>query len=443
MLFIFNYNSSSNFFSIIYTLTIFHITNSYHYFSFPTAISLKNKDILIIHQLGVTVCDSTFKHIKKNVYNFASEEEQISNEEKLSRISIVKFDDGYIFCIIIDKLYIFDSEGNFKNRTESLIPNGVTENLIFTLTPDVVEDGYYYFLVGYIYQKSLYLDYYKYNSEGKEKIERIAYLENYYETSSYKILDIGLSCEFLYYKYSGIIYNIIACAYYTCNSHYELSISTFIINGNSNQEALNSDHINREYINYEIKCIKTSVTSDHLSSIFCFYLSNGELFCYTYSLNHIIDLIYSYQIDCLQKYYGLKVDYFKENNEFIVSCLADIGRIQVGKFTDDLKEVAPDEIIKYEDCEYIYGYSLIYNEIIKDYYVISDVKCNNTKYPFQPLNGSLIKEEEEAEEEKEIEEELEKESEQIKEEMEEEEELGEGKEEKEEDKEEEEEENRN
>ena len=186
--------SINKIFLIIFFLLNDFVYNAYLYFSFPTAIELKNKDILVVHQFGVTVCDSTFKHIKKNVYDFSLEEEQISNEDKLSRVSFAKFDDGYIFSIIIDKLYIFDAEGNFKNRTESLNRNAFNEDLLFFFTSYKIEDSYYYYLVGYIYRQSLYLDYYKYCPTN---IERISYLENYYENSYYKILDTGLSCEFL------------------------------------------------------------------------------------------------------------------------------------------------------------------------------------------------------------------------------------------------------
>ena len=104
-------------FLIIFFVLNDFVYSAYLYFSFPTAIELKNKDILVVHQFGVTVCDPTFKRIKKNVYDFSLEEEQISNEDKLSRVSFAKFNDGYIFSIIIEKLYIFDVERNFKNIT--------------------------------------------------------------------------------------------------------------------------------------------------------------------------------------------------------------------------------------------------------------------------------------------------------------------------------------
>ena len=82
---------------------------------------------------------------------------------------------------------------------------------------------------------------------------------------------------------------------------------------------------------------------------------------------------------------------------------------QVGFFTGDLRNCEENEIIKYKDCEYIYSYSLIYNVIKNDYYIISDVKCDGIKYSFQPLTKEeekeeIIEEKEELEKEEEKEE---------------------------------------
>ena len=80
------------------------------YFTYPNAITLKNRNIFIIHKDGVTICDSNYFSIIKNIITFSSTE-QLS-ESNLHLISLTQFDDGYIICIIINKLYIFDINGN-------------------------------------------------------------------------------------------------------------------------------------------------------------------------------------------------------------------------------------------------------------------------------------------------------------------------------------------
>ena len=100
---------------IISILILIKIVNNKLNFSYPTAITLNNGDIFIIHKYGITICDSSLLNIIKNVKNFTSENEQISSEEKLSKVSISKFNDGFIVSIIINKVYIFDKNGNYKN----------------------------------------------------------------------------------------------------------------------------------------------------------------------------------------------------------------------------------------------------------------------------------------------------------------------------------------
>ena len=104
------------FFIIILNFLV-SLTISIPYFYYPTSITLNNKKIFVIHKTGITICDSSFKNIIKNVYDFITESEQISTEDRLSKISIKKFDNGYIVSIIIDRIYIFDPEGNYLERS--------------------------------------------------------------------------------------------------------------------------------------------------------------------------------------------------------------------------------------------------------------------------------------------------------------------------------------
>lgn len=55
-------------------------TNTTLYFSNPTAIQLDNKDILVIHQNGIVLCDPDFTKIKKLIEEFP-EENKISATE--------------------------------------------------------------------------------------------------------------------------------------------------------------------------------------------------------------------------------------------------------------------------------------------------------------------------------------------------------------------------
>ena len=61
---------------------------------------------------------------------------------------------------------------------------------------------------------------------------------------------------------------------------------------------------------------KSSITADYETIIFCFYCSDGYMFRYIYDLYNNYQQFYSYNVKCLQKYYGLKIGYYEEKDEF-------------------------------------------------------------------------------------------------------------------------------
>ena len=78
------YTSHKFFFSfkllyiIIFLLNISQIT-SFISFTYPTAVTLKNGNIFVIHKYGVSICDNSFITIINNITIFPAEG-QISNE---------------------------------------------------------------------------------------------------------------------------------------------------------------------------------------------------------------------------------------------------------------------------------------------------------------------------------------------------------------------------
>ena len=406
--------NSNIFLFILFILLGNYQINSYLSFTHQTSIVLKNHNIFVIHKEGITICNSEFKKIIKNEYTFQLDE-QISTEDKLSKILIRKFDDGYIICLIIDRIYFFDVDGNFNQRTHSLVPYGIEEELFFTIVPHKIENSYYYYIVGYIYQQNLYLSYYKYKFQGifETNLNKITYLKVtkdtiYEEGKKYIFSGKFLSCEFLQYFNQG---EALICGYYSKNNNQNtFCLGFFIFNDLGQLIVKEGPFPTLSRYDEEVLGIKSIVTYDHLYILMCFYLSNGKMYCQKNKFKDLEHSLYQFNVFCLPKYYGLKIEYHEDKEEYTVSCLAEtaIGGIQVITFSKDLNSHA-NEIFKYGNCEYIHGYSLIYNLNKNNYYIISDVKCNNKNYPFQPLIGNINEDEEKEEEEEEEKEEEEKE----------------------------------
>ena len=87
-----------------------------------------------------------------------SSENQITTSI-LPKVAISKFDDGYIICIINDKIYLFDEEGKFK------FEGAISRNRhpdYYTLVTKEVSNQYRYFYITFIKENYIYLYLYDY-----------------------------------------------------------------------------------------------------------------------------------------------------------------------------------------------------------------------------------------------------------------------------------------
>ena len=181
-----------------------------------------------------------------------------------------------------------------------------------------------------------------------------------------------------------------------------------------------------------IKYLKSDINSDRTKVLFCLVFSKGENNCFNFDINDnslTLNYFNCNQNICNDKYYGLNVQYFSENDEFIFSCSGNNRNISLCIF-NNFFEYSYKKVM-FKECENIEGYSTIYSIDEKDYYIISNDECNGILSSFQESIISVIEEEEE-EEKQSDEEEKEKEEEQSNEEEEKEEEQSNEEEEKEE-----------
>ena len=153
---------SKLFFILIFLLNI-HLLISTLSFKFPTSETLANGNIFVIHQDGICICNSDVSRIIKNIYIF-NEDEKIS-KDILVNVTIIKFSDGFIISFIKDKLYYFGNNGTYLEKIEEFLFHS---NVYISISSyKVISNRYYYFLIGYIYNRVLYLYYYKYDSQEK------------------------------------------------------------------------------------------------------------------------------------------------------------------------------------------------------------------------------------------------------------------------------------
>ena len=372
-------------------------------FKYPTAFTLKDERIFVIHSLGIDICDSKYT-TSTNIIMFPSE----MNESNLSKISISKYSTGEFIIFIFTKIYLFDEYG-----TQKIVTNDLSylygEYYTLTAHKKVQNSGveHYYFLFGYIdisndYNYILDLYYYRIFSSSNSIIE-IAY-----KSFDYDIEFNGLSCDFI--KYNDKDY--IMCSFELDADNYlkPFCITFFYIDGSSIK------YENRICVNLQtIEFIHSTQKSINSKPFFCSLDIDGNSFCSIYDLNEFYNeyengITYFYYDDeneknCIVKPYNIKTYYFPETDEYVFSCLTEDHGIQTTIYKKNMEEITDIENPslrlqkEFKGCGEFY-YSIIYSNYYQKYFIISDIDCDNYKQ-FMPLIAEEVEEDEKKEEEKE------------------------------------------
>ena len=379
----------TNIFEIILFILLINSSLSYLAFKFPYAFKLNNKNIFVIHSLGITICDETFTETIKRVLTF-SDSEKITTDRALSKIASVQ-EDEYIICLINDRIYIFDLEGNLLKKNDELITNLFVE--YYSLTYLVEYENYVYFSIGFISNQGLYLYGYKYQIEERN-IYSLPKLEN---INTYQIKNNGLSCHFVYYLLNSDYKYLLTCIYHYYNKGFAFDFFTLY----TTEIRKNNDISKYTEINDEIKYIRAVLSPDDDESISLGWINADKVpYHWEININQVFNdnkirfFALSY---CKFLPHGFKYNYFREKKEFIYTCIFDSNDWTVPEaniLVESLNKTGgqTNYTYKYDNCD-VHGYSIIYLDNKHEYYIISDANCSDTLIPFNLLFGNLKEEE--------------------------------------------------
>ena len=391
-----NSNSKKIFFLLVLSIII-NLSKSSILFNYPYCLSLSNGNILVIHKTGIDICDHSLSRIIKNISVFEGDEE-ISNDKALSKVT-TETKDEYIFCIINDKIYIFNNIGDLLYKDYNKILDAGEKAEYYSLVIAKKDNYYYYYVVGFIHNKLLYFLYFKFNfnTYGNTKIStrKAKYHDQYINRkyiASYNFENNLLTCQYMI-DYNKI--NVMVCFFLIYTSEYTIVFDFYKIDGDNIiiHPSFYADHF--PYSN--ISCIKSTLMPDRSKALIGLYTSTGNAQLFIFDVNidykelNILDL----EQHCRNVYHGLKINYYKEKNKYSYSCIDDNGKIFASFLNESLKIY--NSTIKYDDCEEIHGYSIIYSTYDEQFYVVSDVNCLGEKYPFNLLYGDIIEKEKENE----------------------------------------------
>ena len=395
------------FFSII--ILLITKINSLLSFEYPTAVYLINGNIFVIEKNGIFICDPTFTDIIKVEVNFTNDDQKIKNETALSKVVIKEYSKN-IFALINNIFYVFDTQGQLLFNDSNIIKNGENPEY-YTLNVFKIDSHpkSYRYIIGF-FDSNIHLNlfYYKYNMEtntntfikyiNDTQLKAWEYNYNFkrYISKYYYFINKALTCELLNYNNKGIfvcffiIKDIIHNRLYQQdNYYYYLTQGYYIV-----ETAMGKDRISNYYdiLNHFIEVdnnfinfIKSEANHNLQFALICFVYNNNYLYSLKFEIYYGSGYFFSkiyLPFQCRNEFYGINVKYLRETLEVVSSCSNQKGEI-ASIFYD--KNMRSDRYyyIRFLGCDSVYGYSVLYLSNHTDYYIISDVICQNKSYPFK------------------------------------------------------------
>lgn len=269
------------------------------------------------------------------------------------------------------------------------------------------KNDYTLFTIGYVWGgKYHFLKYYYYSYYNK--IELQSHL-NAQDENNYEMGNTALSCKYMYYL-AGLGSQLV-CLYYAEGKGIGVHKYEKIDQSENENQLQNEAQL---YYPTEDRVIYIKSTQIDSKNILVGWVTEKGIPYYSYYNIHFNDEIITTEqecfsnIKCQMKPQFFKFNYYTikdENGEALFTCLMErniipekpLADIYLGYFysfsqSGDYNYYTTSENYFYENCT-IHGYSIVFLETIKDFYVISDAVCSGKQQPIYRLFGDMTEEE--------------------------------------------------
>ena len=380
-----NYPNFFEIFLLSFNL-IFSNNNTLNSYGMKYAKTLKlyNGYIITAGDIGIFIYDSTGIN---PINNYTDIDYSINSEEDAYYTNLIQFPNEYnglVIVFIINTMYIFDSEANFKFKKQ-INDIVVTSSLKFySFVPYIYKDGNYHIILGYINENErVSLRYYLINLVNESLTLENSYSfeeDDYLKDFSY---NYGVSCQIMKHQQYG---KILTCFYQHNNNPKEISALSFNINNNKIEkiQGLNTSY---EDISF---CIQSVSSEDKKKSLVCYIQNdddgerqrNGYCSIYNIDENEFGEKIRCLTSSCEANINHITLTYYRETREYIFSCTGTSSDINLVRFDqnfniitiNDGNEIIEDSIISISGCHYPYFYSIIL--LSNEYTILGDFACD-------------------------------------------------------------------
>ena len=377
-LFIIKYKNSNLIHSIIIYLILFSFfqCNLCESFTYPTSLNLITGNILIIHQNGIDVYDSTLENLVKSVKTF-SNDEKISDQNTLTKVSVSttgESEKNIFISIIINKIYIFNYKGELLYEESNTNIINLFTNCCYDLTPIKINGNKYIYSIGFVNgsnQGCLYFFEYDKDNNSNTLINSLDPFKITISNNNYDILQKDLACDVMSHSEKG---DILVCFLGFNNGGQQITTKFIDLNNYQNID------IENKYLTFtDIKAIKSAITSDGKKCLICVSTSNSDSYCTIYTIeDNTFTTQINYGVACRDAYFSPNLVYIKQTNQFIFSCSSNNGDITAQIFDENFSPVGTSQtIVKGTN---VAGTSIVYSYDLGNYYVISDITPENDSY---------------------------------------------------------------
>ena len=367
-----------------YTINSFQLNELY-----PFTLLLSSGDLFLITANGFRLYDSTFK-IKKNSYDFTSNEAKINSEAETELVSLAQYQDGTIIALVKNILYVFNIQGNYilEQNLNEYLSNAKYYSLIAYKHDS--SSSFYYYIVSFFDNRNITIKYFSFSKDRtltvRNPITFLTYKPLNSQGGKTEILEYGLSCEIMIKDGNEVL-----TCFYQLSYPNELGVSSYLIS-NENITEINLDKIFSS--NNQSSIIKSVVSSDKKKSLICY----TQYYTYSVCLQYDIDSNtftpeIQYFNKCKGMATGIYVYYFQSKNKYMFICHNNAKGFNVVLFDSNFHATIPNSgdgksepYYNYGgNCYNIYNFNIVYLSNIDDYILINDCNIGNSEV----ITGSI------------------------------------------------------
>ena len=355
-------------------------------FIFPVAFTLFNDNIIVFSTIGFFTFDSNFEYLSN--YTFPTEIIFNNFKNKNYYPSFSQFseeDNGYVFCLFLNNVYIFNNNGEFLNFTDAN-DISILEDINNVLNAYKSEnDDYYYTIISF--DTKLNVFYYKINllNFNKELIYNNSF-EYYNEVIN------GLCTICCQKMITNDNNNYLTCFYQIKKDYYFKKIAEISFEPDNNFSYIEP----RKYLDFNSESenfyFSLSVNNeDNSKSYVCYTQTSSYGSCFYFDINNReFSIIHSFGYQCRMDLFYINLNYFRKTKEFIFSCVDETSIYSIIKFKENITEIEPNNLGKCDLtnlCYKVKSFSLLYSIQDKEYILYSSSQCHsNTGFKLYIFN---------------------------------------------------------